>query len=171
MQRSSGWVLRYRLVVASVSSHAKYSVLQDDYHERVARRFRLARGEKGSEVVHEAIDRAKAAEARERLAITETERAEAVTAQAYLDQIVAVDARDAAEAQRAAAVDEAERARRMAAEAEQYRTEDSRDAAAVVDKASIAMVAGVSVRWSWGSMSVREQTNRGRGDAISSRQT
>ena len=39
------------------------------------------------------------------------------------------------------------------------------------NKASIAMVAGVSVRWSWGSMSVREQTNRGRGDAISSRQT
>ena len=117
------------------SRQAKYSVLQDDYHERVARRFGLARGEKGCEAVHEAIDRAKAAEARERLAVTETERAEAATAQTYLDEIVAVDARDAAEAQRAAAVDEAERARRMAAEAEQYRTEVSRDAAAVVDLA------------------------------------
>ena len=50
----------------------------------------------------------------------------------------------------------------------------SRHEIAVEDRknnASIAMVAGVSV-WSLsGSMSVREQTNRGRGDAISSRQT
>ena len=39
------------------------------------------------------------------------------------------------------------------------------------NNASIAMVAGVSV-WSLsGPMSVREQTNRGRGDAISSRRT
>ena len=39
------------------------------------------------------------------------------------------------------------------------------------NNASIAKVAGVSV-WSLsGPMSVREQTNRGRGDAISSRQT
>ena len=42
------------------------------------------------------------------------------------------------------------------------------------NQASIAMVAGVSVRSLWGSTSVREptkQTNRGRGGAISSRQT
>ena len=37
------------------------------------------------------------------------------------------------------------------------------------NKASIAMVAGVSVRSLWGSTSVREPTNRGRGDAMSSR--
>ena len=42
------------------------------------------------------------------------------------------------------------------------------------NKASIAMVAGVSVRWLWGPMSVRaqtRQTKRGRGDAIWSRQS
>ena len=39
------------------------------------------------------------------------------------------------------------------------------------NNASIPMVAGVSVRSLWGSMSVREQPSRGRGDAISSRQT
>jgi len=37
------------------------------------------------------------------------------------------------------------------------------------NKALIAMVAGVSVRSLWGSTSVREPTNRGRGDAMSSR--
>ena len=39
------------------------------------------------------------------------------------------------------------------------------------NKASIAMVAGVSARSLWGSKSVREPTNRGRDGAISRRQT
>ena len=44
---------------------SKYAALQDDYQARVGRRFGLDRGRVGSEAKLEAIDRAKAVEARE----------------------------------------------------------------------------------------------------------
>ena len=42
----------------------KYRTLQDDYHAQVGQRYGLARGEIGSRATHQAIDRARAAEAR-----------------------------------------------------------------------------------------------------------
>ena len=54
---------------------SRYRVLQDDLHARVSHRFGLGRGEVGSEALHEAIDRAKAVEARARLAQREAAQA------------------------------------------------------------------------------------------------
>ena len=64
---------------------SKYAALQDDYQARVGRRFGLGRGRVGSEAKHEAIDRAKAVEAREAHARASTAKLQA-TAQEYRDE-------------------------------------------------------------------------------------
>ena len=64
---------------------SKYSALQDDYQARVGRRFGLSRGRVGSEAKHDAIDRAKAVEAREERARASAAALEA-EAEKYRDE-------------------------------------------------------------------------------------